>query len=118
MIRGSVSESGVPIVPIPINGHDWAAIVDTGFNGDLELPAALHDVLVARYVGRVVSELAGGQAIEEDAYLVDFPFDGRMVSADATFVNGNELLIGTHLLRTYRLEINFVARMVELNRLN
>jgi hypothetical protein len=47
---------------------------------------------------------------------VDFPFDGQTVTAQATFVPGGEILIGTHFLRQYRLEINFVHRTVLLER--
>jgi hypothetical protein len=62
------------------------------------------------------SALAGGQVIEEDAFLVDFPFDGISVLATATFVNGSQILIGTNLLREYRLQIRFVHKTVELER--
>jgi hypothetical protein len=60
------------------------------------------------------SLLAGGQSVEEDVYLVDFPFDGRTVRVEATFVSGREILIGTQLLRQYRLAIHFPARTVVL----
>ena len=65
----------------------------------------------------MTSALAGGQIIDEDAYLVDFPFDGQIIQAEATFVSGPQILIGTHLLREYCLEINFVSRTVELVKL-
>ena len=47
-----------------------AAIVDTGFNGDLELPARLFSLLPREYVGKTLSGLAAGKQIEEDAYAV------------------------------------------------
>ena len=117
MIRGNVSSIGVPTVTLSIVGQNWAATIDTGFNGDLELPEDIRDSLNARYVGRMTSALAGGQTIDEDAYLVDFPFDGQTIQAETTFVSGTQILIGTHLLREYRLEINFVSRTVELVKL-
>jgi hypothetical protein len=52
----------------------------------------------------------------EDAYDVDFPFDGRTVLAESTFVNSNEILIGTHLLRDYCLQIDFSVQTVTLTR--
>ena len=60
MIVGTVSEDGIPIVTITIHGEDWLAIIDTGFNGDLELPEALRSKVNARYTGRISSALAGG----------------------------------------------------------
>ena len=74
-------------------------LCDSNFNGDLELPDELRSELSARYTGQISSELAGGQIIEEDAYLVEFPCDGEIVSATTTFVAGNQILIGTNLLR-------------------
>jgi predicted aspartyl protease len=115
VISGSVSEDGVPEIEVSIAGQNWSAIVDTGFNGDLELPEGLRGKLNEQSVGRLRSALAGGQTIEEDAYLVDFPFDGRVVQAVATFASGSQLLIGTNLLREYRLEIRFVSRFLQLS---
>ena len=64
MIRGTVSADSVPTITLSIAGQDWTGIIDTGFNGDLELPKVLRNALNSRYVGRVISALAGGQMIE------------------------------------------------------
>ena len=116
MIFGVVSVQGLPIIILPIAGQNWSATIDTGFNGDLELPDALREPLNTQFVGRATASLAGGQSVEEDLYLVDFPFDGRIVQAEATFVSGSRILIGTRLLREYSLQINFVSRTVQLER--
>ena len=116
MILGVVSVEGLPTIILPITGRNWSATVDTGFNGDLELPDALREPLNAQFVGRATAALAGGQSVEEDLYLVDFPFDGRIVRAEATFVSGNNILIGTRLLRDYSLQINFANGTVRLER--
>ena len=115
-MHGIVSDMGVPIITLFVAGQEWAATIDTGFNGDLELPEVLRNILKPQYVGKVTSALAGGQTIEEDVYLVDFPFDGDIIQARATFVIGSEILIGTHLLREYHLQIDFVRRTVVLER--
>ena len=116
MMHGTVSNRGVPIITLSIAGREWTATIDTGFNGDLELPEALRNVLKPEYVGKVTSSLAGGQTIEEDVYLVEFPFDDDLVLARATFVVNGEILIGTHLLREYRLQIDFVSGTVVLEK--
>jgi predicted aspartyl protease len=116
LITGHVSDDGVPTIILPVDGKDWPAVVDTGFNGDLELPETLRNRLNPQYVGRVTSALGAGQTIEEDTYLVDFPFDSEMIRAIATFVDGPEILIGTNLLRNHRLQIRFVGKTVELER--
>jgi predicted aspartyl protease len=114
VIAGTVTDEGVPGIMLPVAGQVWPGIIDTGFNGDLELPAVLRSSLNTRFIGRMASLLAGGQSIEEDVYLVDVPFDDRTVRAEATFVAGREILIGPQLLRQYRLEIHFPARTVLL----
>lgn len=116
MIRGEVSSKGVPTISIPIAGSKWLATVDTGFNGDLELPEALRMAVNPRFSGQISSSLAGGQIIEEDAFYVDFPFDGEMVLATATFVPSGNILIGTKMLKQHRLLIRFVSKTVELER--
>ena len=112
MILDAVDDQGVPILRLTLAGRTWPAIVDTGFNGDLELPDALRGPLDARPHDRITSMLAGAQWIEEDSFLVDFPFDGQVVLAEATFAPGKEILLGTHLLHRHRLAIDFVARTV------
>ena len=117
MIQGEVSTNGVPTIRLSVAGREWAATIDTGFNGDLELPEALRTSLNIRDTfGLVKFALAGGQTIEEYVYIVDFPFDGRLVEAAATFVSDNQILIGTRLLQDYWLQINFVTRTVALER--
>jgi predicted aspartyl protease len=76
MIAGQVTEDGQPIIRLTVAGRSWVAVVDSGFNGDLELPNELHGQLNARFRAREPWLLASGQSIEEDIYSVDFPFDG------------------------------------------
>ncbi|MBM3238570.1 hypothetical protein FJZ31_19925 [Candidatus Poribacteria bacterium] len=116
MIVGTVNDDGVPVITLTAAGQPWPAIIDTGFNGDVELPDTLRPFVNARLVGKVYWLLGGGQNVEEDKYLVDFPFDGQTVVAEATFAPGVEILIGTHLLRQHCLEINFVDKTVLLER--
>jgi predicted aspartyl protease len=116
VIAGAVSEQGVPTIELDVSGRRWTAIIDTGFNGALELPVSLQRTLTGRFVGRVTSLLAAGQTIEEDLYLVDFPFDGEVHQAEATFAAVEDVLIGTQLLRRHRLEIDFQKQTVLIER--
>lgn len=114
MIDGTVSEEGVPVIALEVGGEKWIAIIDTGFNGALELPAGLQGRLAGRFVGRVVSQLASGHEIEEDLYLVEFLFDGEMQHAEAMFAPVEEILIGTRLLKQHRLIVDFRQRTVTI----
>ena len=116
LIEGIITDDGVPAIEVEVGSQRWQAIIDTGFNGELELPEQLRSQVNAQFVGRVTSLLAANQRIEEDVFLVDFPFDGRMVRVQATFVDGDEILIGTRMLRDYRLQIDFPGRTVAIER--
>lgn len=116
MIPGEVDPGGIPYVNLPLAGRTGRAVVDSGFNGDLELPLPLRKQLDCTFAGPVMSYLAAGQAIEEDGYVVRLPFDGDLVSAETTFVDGDEILIGTRLLRDHVLTIDFPARTVRIER--
>ena len=52
MIYGSVSDAGVPIITLAIAEQEWEATIDTGFNGYLELPETLRNVLCYSKVQR------------------------------------------------------------------
>jgi predicted aspartyl protease len=116
VLSGEVTPEGVVLVHLPVAGQDWPAAIDTGFNGQLELPESLFHSLRPLFTGPVEYELAAGQTAVEDVFSVDFPFDGEVLAADATFVDGDTILIGTGLLRDYRLEIDFPAGTVRLER--
>lgn len=51
MITGRVTEDGNPKVTFSVAGRDWPAIIDTGFNGDLQLPEVCCAAMDASYVG-------------------------------------------------------------------
>jgi hypothetical protein len=36
-----VTDEGEPVIMLTVAGQTWSATIDTGFNGELELPDAL-----------------------------------------------------------------------------
>lgn len=116
MITGAVSPEGVPTIAIQIAQRFWRAIVDTGFNGDVELPESLKAEIDAIPIGIVQSCLAAGRVVEEDCDLVTLDFDGETRQIEATFAPVNEVLVGTGLLAEHRLEVDFPSRSVRLYR--
>jgi predicted aspartyl protease len=115
-LEGEVTDDGVVQLWMEFAGRHWPAAIDTGFNGDLELPEALFATFGHVFVGIATFELAAGQQAEEDLFYVEFPFDGESVAASTTFVLGDTILIGTGLLRHHRLTVDFVARTVLIER--
>jgi hypothetical protein len=57
-----------------------------------------------------------GQVVEEDAYAVDFPFDGQVVNALATFVPSRQILVGTRMMKRHELRDNFVTQRLSVTR--
>lgn len=115
MIVGSVID-GVPMIELPFGPETFEAIVDTGFNGYLELPSSQFDQLNPEFEGEVTAELAGGITITEAVYRVEIPFEGRNVDAIVSFVDGDGVLLGTAMLEDYRLSIDFPAGTLLLER--
>ena len=107
---------GTPYIELRIGERTWKAVIDTGFNADLELPQALFDTVVIRHLGEAVSHLAAGCTTTQDYYLVRLPFDDGMIEATASFVDNNEILVGTALLKDYVLTIDFVLGSVLVQR--
>jgi predicted aspartyl protease len=56
LIEGVVTEDGVPAIEVEVGGQRWPAIIDTGFNGELELPERLrsNDQFAAAAAQRIV----------------------------------------------------------------
>ncbi|TXT22312.1 MAG: hypothetical protein FD138_3531 [Planctomycetota bacterium] len=118
MITGIVTEDGVPLIHVSVGDRLWPAVIDTGFNGWLELPDSCRDAVNPLFLGRIVSELAGGVKIEEDAFSVEFPIDGDSIESEVTLVDSDALLIGTALLANHHLEIDFPTKSVRLERVD
>jgi predicted aspartyl protease len=70
LIEGIITDDGVAAIELKVGCELWQAIVDTGFNGALELLERLQSHVNAQFVGRVSSLLAANQRIEEDVFPV------------------------------------------------
>lgn len=116
MIEGQINEHGTPLIPLRLADRDWMAIVDTGFNDGLELPAVLAGVLDAESLGDVESRLAAGIVVTEEVFLVELDFDGHHEFTPSTFAAVDHVLLGTRLMRRHRLEIDFPKATVRLTR--
>ena len=50
MIVGRVTDEGEPTIELILDGRSWVAVVDTGFNGFLELPDIIRRTMNPRYL--------------------------------------------------------------------
>jgi hypothetical protein len=63
MLTGTINADGSPAVELLIGGQFWSATIDTGFNGDLELPDALRLALNPVLTGQTTYLLGGGRPL-------------------------------------------------------
>ena len=103
MIAGFVNAYMEPVVPVAIvdsNGYRWRweVVVDTGFNGDLTLPAELIEQLGLTLVGNADTTLADGQTIKSDYYRATTIWDGEYRNVYVV-ESATESLLGTNLIQ-------------------
>lgn len=105
MIEGRVNAALESVVRLVIRGsagrtREIEAVIDTGFNGFLTLPAALAEDLELTSSGLGSAILADGSNVRFDVYAVFLEWDGerRYVKADAT---GSRPLVGMGLLHRH-----------------
>ncbi|HEV8259501.1 MAG TPA: hypothetical protein VGQ19_01925 [Burkholderiales bacterium] len=109
MMTGTVNIHGEPILGVTVRAVDGSeiqlnAVVDTGFNGSLTLPAATIAALGYSWRGRGSAELANGQLEEFDMFAGTVLWNG---SPRAVLVESAETdpLIRTALLRGMELVV-------------
>jgi clan AA aspartic protease len=84
------------------------AVIDTGFNGLLTLPAALLTALGSPWLHRQQGELADGSIQVFDVHAVTVLWDGQPRTVEAEAVNADPL-VGMAMLKRHDLRIQVVA---------
>jgi clan AA aspartic protease len=108
MIVGKVANREATIALELIDGQKSVvteAVIDTGFNGFLTLPADLLNKLNFTFVGHRRATLADGSSIRLDAYLGQVKWHGKPTSVVITSTAGSPL-IGMSLLEGNRLTVD------------
>jgi predicted aspartyl protease len=116
MIDGIVTDRDIPQITMSIGGREFLAVVDSGFNGYLELPRTLQPDLELVDAGIVESTLAADQIVYEQCFRVDVEFDDQIVDAIVTFAGSEIVLLGTKMLLQHRLEIDFPSHKLRIER--
>ncbi|HET6573861.1 MAG TPA: hypothetical protein VFG68_09685 [Fimbriiglobus sp.] len=116
MVQGALRPRGTPVVPIEVAGQTFEAILDTGFEGGLQLPDVFQPIVGGNFVIREPIQYGDGSIGHVDVYEVTVRFDGEDQVLRTQFAGSDELILGIEALKDYRLEINFVARSVLLER--
>jgi clan AA aspartic protease len=105
VISGSINSELEPIVRLEVRGPAGTArhvdaILDTGFNGFLTLPANVIRVLALPFHGRETAILADGRVEVLDVYLADVAWEGGTRPVQVQLVDAHQLL-GMDLLLGY-----------------
>jgi len=116
MLTGRLNPAGLPAVPITVSGTTYEALVDTGFDGAIQLPDWMAAVLNPALKARAAYQLPDGSITVVDTYDVTVTFDGQDVATETFFSPNDEVLIGVQFLRDYRIEVHFPAGTVSLER--
>ena len=116
MLKGRVNENDEPVVSIDLilrkKPSRCNTIIDTGFNGYLSVPYSLVKKSSWYFAGVEEYELATGERVEQQVYLGHVIFDKRRLQVYIVTSNAKDILIGTKLLRSKKLIIDFGARNV------
>jgi clan AA aspartic protease len=116
VLKGRVNENDEPVVSIDLilrtKPSRYDAIIDTGFNGYLSVPHSLVRKSSWYFAGVEEYELATGERVEQQVYLGHVVFDRRPLQVYVVTSNSKDILIGTKLLRSKRLMIDFDAGTV------
>ena len=116
MVAGRLTPNGLVLVPVELGGRPFEAVVDTGFEGALQLPDWLFPHLNPPVRSQVQYQLPTGQIAFGNTYDVTVTLGGDDFVCEALFSPNDEVLIGVELLRDYRLEVNFPAGAVVVER--
>jgi predicted aspartyl protease len=114
--RRRAAATGPPVVPIEIAGQTFEAIVDTGFEGSLQLPDVLLPLVHAVRRGQQPYQYGDGRIGFAPLYDVTVRFDDEDRVMRTQFEPSDEVILGVDALKDYRLEVNFVAGTVVLDR--
>jgi clan AA aspartic protease len=116
MISGRLEPDGRDVVSITVAGLTLDAVIDTGYDGGVTLPDSLAHVLNLRIRGQDWYQLGDGTQILATVYESEIELGGDLYPAEVLYSTGDEVLLGTEVLRNFRLAIDYPAGTVRLER--
>ncbi|MBM3707309.1 MAG: hypothetical protein FJW69_03050 [Actinobacteria bacterium] len=112
MIEGIVNNFDEPIIKLDLMLSSdilkkISAVVDTGFNGYISIPANLIGESDWDFIGTEEYELANGEIVEEKVYIGKIIFDGDELQVFSLTNRSTDVLIGTKVLKNKILKVDF-----------
>lgn len=96
-------------------GESFECVVDTGFNGALMLPRSFVDHLQIPIRGKLAFNLVGGARLVAQIAYAHIEWLGEERTTEIVVNEGYDALIGTELLTSTTLNINYVTRVVTIS---
>ena len=93
-------------------GEQLDVVVDSGFNGELMLPAPIIERLGLIEAGPVETELADGSTVWTTIYAGEILWFGQTKQVWAQATNADEGLLGTELFQGCKVELDLDANLV------
>lgn len=119
MLKGIVNLDDEPVVPIAIKltktFRTARAIIDTGFNGFLSVPASVVQRANWTELGEEEYEIASGELMKAKVYEGTVQFDKKALTIPVTASHSGDILIGTKLLMDKLLSIDFKRKSVKVH---
>jgi clan AA aspartic protease len=91
-------------------------VLDTGFNGFLCLPIPVAITLGLVLRDTIQAELADGTVINELVFAGRAEWDGAVRDVRVILTRSEDTLIGTAFLADYRVQLDYSARTVQIER--
>ncbi|MBI1901735.1 MAG: clan AA aspartic protease [Planctomycetia bacterium] len=112
MISGVVNADREAVLRVTVvapdgRRHRVDAVVDTGFSGDLTLPAPVIAAFGLSWLGREQGILADGTTEMFEVYSATIEWDGRRRSIEVEAVNAQPL-VGMNLLHRHSLRMDVI----------
>jgi clan AA aspartic protease len=98
------------------SGGGIECVIDTGFSGELFLPLSLAKVLDLQITGEQEFEVAGGSIFPAFISLIEIDWLGHTRVAEVILHEGADQLMGTALLNTARLTIDYMHPSVKIEK--
>lgn len=120
-MTGVILTNGTPVIALKVRGSREEVIVegilDTGFTGFLCLPIFLAVPLGLELTDTITSELADGTTVEDElVFAGQAEWDGTIMDIAITLTRSEDVSIGTAFLTGYRVEFDYSASTVRIER--
>ncbi len=116
-VQGFLDETNRALLTVDFGQGPLDLVIDTGFDGAFLVGEEFFDESKAvAHAGHIFADLASDQALQYDAWFVEFAWMGEETRTRVMVGPGTDCLIGTALLEPHRLEIDYEKRTVDLIR--